>query len=194
MDMLLKLFTILLFVGWRLYWIITEKKADREKPKTQQTLSFFDKRKITKHGLLVVIILIVFQLLFGVSIFPMPNNFAVEVVGFLIVILGVGIAVTARTQLGTNWSNAWEYQIKQKHELITTGIYGYIRHPIYTGVALEVIGAELVAQSYLFLIFFICFFVAYKQAKQEEVLLEQHFGKAYANYKNKTKMLIPFLW
>ncbi len=190
----LKIFTVLLFIGWRAYWIITEKRADREKPKTQANPPLFTKRKIMMYGLWFAILVIFSQLLLDVSILPMQSNFLIELVGFLIVILGVGIAVIARAQLGTNWANAWEYQIKQRHKLITTGIYAYIRHPIYTGVALEIIGAELVAQSYLFLFFFLAFLAAYKQGKLEEVILEKHFGKAYAEYKKKTKMLIPFIW
>jgi len=194
METTLKLLTLLLFFGWRMYWFVTAKKADKEKPKTQTKPSFFHLKRLSRHSLWFVGLLLFFQLFMNVALLPMATNLFLQVVGFILVVIGLLVAVVSRRQLDTNWANAWEYQIKHKQELVTSGIYAYIRNPIYTGVVLAVIGAELVAQSYLFLIVCLFFWGAYKQAKLEEVILEKHFGKQYLAYKRKTKMFFPFIW
>ena len=189
----LKIITLLLFIGWRVYWLVTERKADREKPKKEKAMSFFEKKRLMRHALWIVGIILCLQLLFGVTLLPMPVSVLVERLGFILVVFGLGLAILARHQLDTNWANAWEYQVKHKQELITTGVYTYIRNPIYTGIIVAIVGAELVAQSYLFLFFFAFFWGAYRQAKKEERILAAHFGKEYLAYKKRTKMLIPFI-
>ncbi|MBI5452967.1 isoprenylcysteine carboxylmethyltransferase family protein [Candidatus Gottesmanbacteria bacterium] len=107
----------------------------------------------------------------------------------------MAISVSARRVLGTNWAHAAEYQIKKDHELVTSGIYKYIRNPIYTGLVIAITGAELVAKSYLFIFFALFgFWVAYIQAKREEKILQEHFGKEYSDYMKKSKTLIPFIF
>lgn len=69
-----------------------------------------------------------------------------------------------------------------------------LQYPIYLGLILAIIGGELVAQSYLFLLGFLLFFTSYLQGKREEKILYAHFGKEYMEYKQKTKMLIPFIF
>ena len=82
----------------------------------------------------------------------------------------------------------------KNHTLITTGAYRYIRHPIYFGTNILLIGAELVAGSYIFIFYCLLFLYDYYSARQEEQLLVQHFGKAYEDYQKKTRMLIPFIF
>lgn len=192
-DTLLRLATLLLFFLWVLYWVITENEANLAKPKTiQQTgarTSFF-----RRWLLRIVEGIVVFQL-FGLHIISFSEDLLVpQVVGFCFVVVGVSLAVSARKTLGTNWAHAFEYQVKKQQELVTSGVYAYIRHPIYTGLCLALIGGELVAQSYLFLAFVFLFAAGYKQARQEEKLLIAHFGSTYKNYMKRTKMFLPFLW
>jgi protein-S-isoprenylcysteine O-methyltransferase Ste14 len=194
MEAFLKIATLLLFLSWRIYWLITEKKADTEKPKTQKRPGFFSSLDLTRHGLWIVGVFIFAQYIFGWTILPMNADTRISFLGFMLVVTGLGTCIIARKNLDTNWANAWEYQIKKKHELVTHGIYAYIRHPIYTGIVTACIGAELVVQSYLFVVFFLFFFVSYSQAKKEEKILEDHFGKEYRDYKKRSKMLIPYLF
>ncbi|MBI4096811.1 MAG: isoprenylcysteine carboxylmethyltransferase family protein [Candidatus Levybacteria bacterium] len=119
---------------------------------------------------------------------------SIQVIGFCISLIGILIAVAGRKELGANWTHAREYQVKRRHELVETGIYRYIRHPIYTGFAVYLIGAELVAKSWLVIpIVLIAFSGAYIQGKREEKLLLAHFGKQYKQYMRRSKMLIPFV-
>ena len=194
MEVRLKIITMLLFAAWRYYWIITERRADREKPKTKAKPPFFAKIRMTWHGVWAIAFLLFFQLIFGIAILPLPTSLTIQLVGFALVIIGLGACVVARRELSSNWANAWEFQIKHNQELVTTGIYAFVRHPIYVGLVTAMIGAELVAESYLFLPFLFIFCLAYLQAKKEEKLLEGHFGKEYADYKKRTKMFIPFVF
>ncbi len=149
MDTYLKLATLTLHAVRFGYWVITKIKADKEKPKTQK-LSF---GKLLKRAIpLGVGVLIAVQLL-GVTLLPFQNNLFIQTIGFVVVVIGIGIAMIARYTLGTNWAHAAEFQIRQNHTLITQGIYQYIRHPIYIGMFLSTVGAELVAGSFLFIPF-----------------------------------------
>lgn len=194
-EVLLRLTAVLIFVLWIVYWLAAEKDADREKPKGQTQGRY---RNLRKVGLRLINGIILLQLL-GLPLLPIDAPwtvlFTLQISGFLLILLGVSLSVTARKTLGTNWAHAFDYQIKRRQELITSGVYRYIRHPIYTGLILSMIGAELLSQSYL--VFVILVFqplVSYWQAKSEERLLSSHFGKTYRNYMKRTKMFIPFVW
>lgn len=110
------------------------------------------------------------------------------------VIIGIGISVVARRILAANWVDASEYQIKKNQELVINGIYAYIRHPIYTGLMLALIGVELVVHSYVVFGFAVVLFIVfYMQGKREERLLEKHFGEQYRVYMNRSSMFIPHI-
>ncbi|MDE2025723.1 MAG: isoprenylcysteine carboxylmethyltransferase family protein [Patescibacteria group bacterium] len=127
--------------------------------------------------------------LFVVSPIASPT---VQFLGVVLTVIGLCIAVIARKILAGNWSGSIEH--KKWHELITSGIYGYVRHPIYTGVLLMSLGSVLYLQTpVLFILFFVLvFFVVYKLKKEEELMVK-HFPKEYLAYKKRVKMLIPFV-
>lgn len=192
-DIIFKILVITAFFLWQLYWWITEMKADREKPKTKTTRSFSVTIRKTLTYLFGFFLLAQF---FGLTFFPIRGEaFFVELMGLFLVLSGVAISVIARIYLGTNWAHAAEYQIKERHALVTEGIYAYIRHPIYSGLILAYVGAELVAKSYLFIpLFFLMIFMFYQQGKSEEKILTAHFGKDYKDYMKRTKMFLPFVF
>ena len=77
---------------------------------------------------------------------------------------------------------------------MASGIYRYIRHPIYLGLTLSWIGAEMVVGSYLCVSLFALFLVFYIQGKREENnFLRSSFADEYHAYMKHTKMLIPFV-
>lgn len=187
----LRLITLIIFIAWNLYWFIQGHKAYKEKPLTKEKSKLFNiLGRISIRSLFLVVLL---QLL-GISILQISQNIVVyQVIGLLIVLIGVGISVSARIVLASNWSNGYEYQIKKGQELIMDGIYSYIRHPIYSGMALMFIGAEMVCGSWLWVSFLCLFIGAYAQGKREEKILLAHFGREYKEYMKHTKMLIPFV-
>lgn len=183
--------SLLTYFSWELYWIISGKKADKENPKTVKPSLRSRLERCLSIGLGGLILL---QLL-GLPLLPFTYNVFFQLVGFIILILGICTCVIARKELGTNWADSAEYQIKAKHVLITSGVYRYIRHPIYTGLFLAYTGGEIVAQSYLFLIAIVFFFLRGSLwAKREEKILGKHFGDAYILYMKRTKMFIPYIW
>lgn len=194
MELFLRVAALGLFVIWRIYWRITEKSADLEKPKSKEQAAFFSSKRLVGNFFQLLVGLGIILPLLGVKILPMDHNSTVPLFGFVLVLLGIGICIIARKELGTNWANAAEYQVKQKQTLTTTGIYSYVRNPIYFGLLLAAIGAGLVGESYIFLIFMACSVFVYIQSKREEKILEEHFGKEYRDYKKRSKMLIPFVF
>jgi protein-S-isoprenylcysteine O-methyltransferase Ste14 len=192
-DALLRIITLGLGLYWWFYWRITKISADREKPK--KIGEILDKSQSMRRRLLSIGNFILFMQLLGLLLFPLPwQNIIPQGIGFLLVTSGVGIAISARKTLGANWAHAYEYQIKKNQELVTTGIYAYIRHPIYTGLCLAFIGGELVAQSSLAVVGVFLFIVWYRQARREEELLVVYFGNSYKAYMKHTKMFIPYIW
>ena len=92
-----------------------------------------------------------------------------------------------------NWSS--EVVLKRNQELITTGVYGYVRHPIYTGVLLMALGSGLSAGTILaFLPFLALLFFFWFKSKGEEELLTEHFPREYPAYKRRVKALIPYVF
>jgi len=84
--------------------------------------------------------------------------------------------------------------IEDTTELVTSGAYGYIRHPLYCSLILGGVGAFLKKPSYpgfLFLIILMIFL--YTTARVEEIDNLKRFGSAYRSYMERTRMFIPFL-
>lgn len=194
-DLTLRILTALVFIGWWWYWRITEQQAYREKPKKADKEGFFTRMAFVRT-LSGAAQLFVLSQLFGLSFLPIEtaSTSLLQLVGFCLVLVGLGIAIAARGVLGSNWSHAAEFQIKKKQELVTTGVYSFIRHPIYAGLLLAFIGGELVAQSYFVFMGVLIAVGAHHQVKQEETILLEHFGKEYKSYMKRTKRFIPLLW
>ncbi len=111
----------------------------------------------------------------------------------ILLIVGLVIAILARRTLAGNWSG--QVALKRDHELITTGLYQYVRHPIYTGMLMMILGTAL-SQGTLGAVigFLIILLGIFFKLRDEEALMTEHFAEAYASYKQRTKMLIPFVW
>jgi protein-S-isoprenylcysteine O-methyltransferase Ste14 len=116
----------------------------------------------------------------------------VGVVGAIIVALGLATALWARRSLGGNWSGL--VALKENHELVERGPYRYVRHPIYSGILLMVLGTAIVSgRASWFLAFFAVFIGVSVKARAEERLLTKHFPEAYPSYRRRVKALIPFI-
>ena len=114
--------------------------------------------------------------------------------GFALVVVGISLSVMARNELGANWAHSAEFQIKEKHELVTTGVYKWIRHPIYTGLSLAYIGGALVAGSMLAGLYAVLLLSSsYVMGLREETILLDYFGDEYEEYVEHSWMLVPFL-
>ena len=106
--------------------------------------------------------------------------------------LGLALAVWARIYLGSNWGTPMS--LREGHELVTSGPYRFIRHPIYTGILLAMLAsAGLAGPIWLAAFIFFGGFFVYS-AKTEERLMAEQFPTEYPEYKRRSKRLIPFVW
>lgn len=114
----------------------------------------------------------------------------VAAAGALLCIVGLAFATWARVALGRNWG--MPMTLHEDPELVTSGPYRYVRHPIYTGLTAMLIGTSLV---YPLAALPCALMVAYSvfSALREERDMERRFPKAYPEYKKRSKMLVPFL-
>jgi protein-S-isoprenylcysteine O-methyltransferase Ste14 len=103
---------------------------------------------------------------------------------------GVAFAIWARWHLGANWSAI--VSIREQHELIRTGPYRRVRHPIYTGMLLAMAGTALVLGELRGLLAFaITLFAFYWKARKEEAWLTREFGESFEAHTKQTGMFLP---
>jgi protein-S-isoprenylcysteine O-methyltransferase Ste14 len=122
---------------------------------------------------------------------PWPR--AVAITGLLVTLPGVALTIWSKVCLGNFFSTT--LGIKRDHQLLTTGPYRFVRHPMYSGLLLVILGGALVYNSgaavVLLLVPFAGFF--YWQSAIEEKLFAAHFGEAHARYRAATGRLLPRL-
>jgi len=113
-------------------------------------------------------------------------------VGALVAAGGFLFTIWARIQLGRNWSGT--VTIKEGHELVTSGPYALVRHPIYTGLLLAFLGSALALGEWRGVLGLALATAAFWfKLRLEEAWMRQQFGDAYAQYARHVAALVPFL-
>jgi len=113
--------------------------------------------------------------------------------GAAITVAGLLFAVWAREHLGRNWSRS--VTIKQDHELITSGPYAVVRHPIYTGSLAGFVGMAIaIAQLRGVIAVALIFLVFWAKLRLEEEWMRSQFGETYAAYSHQTAALVPYIF
>lgn len=118
-----------------------------------------------------------------------PANFWI---GTLLVLAGLGLAICARLALRGNWSITVE--VKQQHELIRSGPYRWVRHPIYTGLLIAFVGTALTVGQWRGILGVVIVYLTLrmKSAMEERYMLET-FGDSYRQYQHEVPALVPCL-
>jgi protein-S-isoprenylcysteine O-methyltransferase Ste14 len=120
----------------------------------------------------------------------MEEGPALAVVALVLVFAGILFSFWARAHLGRNWSG--EVMVKIGHTLITSGPYRWVRHPIYSGMTLALIGTALASGTLSgFLGLALILFAFLVRVRQEEALMRQTFPADYPAYSQRTARLIP---
>jgi len=119
----------------------------------------------------------------------MSGSRFVGAMGVVLCVLGVALALWARVHLGRNWG--MPMSTKENPELVTTGPYAFVRHPIYTGILIAMLGSALGETVFwaLPLVAFGAYFVY--SARREEELMTEQFPEQYPAYVQRTNMLLP---
>jgi protein-S-isoprenylcysteine O-methyltransferase Ste14 len=113
-------------------------------------------------------------------------------VGLTLFATGLLFAVWARIHIGRNWGTPMTQ--KQDPELVTSGPYRLVRHPIYSGILLAVVGTSVALGWRILVIFGLSAIYFIYAATVEEKFLTEQFPDAYPAYKRSSKMLIPFVF
>src|SRR6478672_3238711 len=122
------------------------------------------------------------------------DNLLLSIIGLFIIITGIIFRIWAIHTLGKQFTPT--VQVKEDHQLITSGPYSVVRHPSYLGAMWAMVGISVFLNSIIgTIISFVCMFYAYYiRITTEEQALSELFGKEYSEYQKKVKKLIPFIW
>ena len=187
----MSLFTTLIIGGWVAFWLYWVASAFGSKKNTVPRIKQFFAIRLVMIALIVILFRIFNIRNYSLTSGAITSNHVVIIVGFIIFLIGLMLAIWARVNLGKNWGMPMTQKVKA--ELITTGPYRYIRHPIYTGILLAMLGTALASSSFWFLIFAIATLYFIYCALAEERIMLKLFPKTYPAYKRRTKLLIPWV-
>jgi len=156
--------------------VVKEKKSIVE---TGSMLAFF-----------IVNVLLVY-LKIGALVLSENADIVLAVLGTIFIVAGTIVNVAGRLALKENWAN--QIRIYAYHTLVESGVYKYIRHPLYASTIMMMYGFSfLFANPIVFMLNTIIFipFMVYR-AKQEDSMLAITFPEAFTEYKSKTGLFIP---
>ncbi len=115
---------------------------------------------------------------------------SIAIAGIVLTFAGVGLSIWARLILGENWSG--RVTRKVGHELVRSGPYAFVRHPIYSGLLIASIGTAVVVGEWRGVIAIPLILLSeIVKARREEQFMLAEFGESYAQYRNETGFLIP---
>jgi protein-S-isoprenylcysteine O-methyltransferase Ste14 len=185
-----EVFRVLIEFPWivfLVYWIVgaIKTRATREK------------ESFASRSAVLLIEVVGFVLIFsgstGVGFLGtrfIPRTLVSAILGVVLTWSGVGLAIWARYHLTENWSA--RVTIKEDHQLIRTGPYTHLRHPIYSGLVLATIGSALVIDEWRCVLGICLVLAGYCfKARKEEAMLSQQFGDAFREHQKHTGFLIP---
>ena len=122
------------------------------------------------------------------------NDPIVAYIGIILIVVGGLITIGSRIQLGIFAMPV--LTIKKDHQLITRGLYSKLRHPMYTGGMLMMVGTFLGFRGLITTISFMVFYMVLiiKRMDREEQMLISAFGEKYSDYMKRIKRIIPFIY
>jgi protein-S-isoprenylcysteine O-methyltransferase Ste14 len=170
-------------IAWAIFWIGWLAVGFTAKSSTGR------RNFLGGRGLAAVAVVILLRGLRGSGL--EVHSLVLGIIGTGLFVAGIALAIWARVILGRNWGMPMTQRAEP--ELVTAGPYGLIRHPIYTGILLGLVGTALVTSLIGLGIALILGIYFVHAARVEEGNLTETFPTAYPPYKARTKMLIPFL-
>jgi len=173
-----------IFVVWAIFWIYWLISALGAKESSARS------RRIRPVSLIIIVVGgVAIRQLRGSSL--AVHSSVLAAVGAVVFLSGLGLAVWARVHLGRNWGMPMTERAEP--ELVTSGPYRFVRHPIYSGILLGMLGTAMATDLYFLVAFGIALAYFSYSATVEERLLSASFPDAYPRYRAHTKMLIPYV-
>jgi protein-S-isoprenylcysteine O-methyltransferase Ste14 len=179
---------------WLVLWIVWWLAAFISKPSVKRQNSG---SRLLQSGLFLLGLALLFNIgrfitrgWLAARIVPHTDGFILA--GAALTLAGVLFTFWARTILGRNWSG--RVTIKQDHELILRGPYALVRHPIYTGLLVGLLGTAIVygyARGFVGVL--ITGIGLWLKLQTEEQFMVQQFGDQYAHYRQRVRALVPFV-
>jgi protein-S-isoprenylcysteine O-methyltransferase Ste14 len=179
-----------LWMAWLAYWFVAARATKHEVRRESAASRAMYIVPMTAGG-----VLLAFHHLPADWLYQrfLPTSAIVYWAGIALLVAGLALSVWARRHLGSNWSAA--VTLKRDHELIRTGPYRFVRHPIYSGLLLAIVGTALTVDEWRALIAVVLIaggLVA--KMRTEDRFLADLFQDEYARYRAKVPALIPRLW
>lgn len=176
---------VLMWEAIAVLWIVTAViERSRPEPPAQRS---------SRNASYLLLLVPAALLLFDPGIWSAPLNdmlFQSKILGLILVVAGAAFTGLARLTLGANWSAS--ARIRAEHTLSTKGPYRIVRHPIYSGLLLMFLGTAVIlglTRGYIAVaVAFLGYFI---KSRTEDHLLAERFGPAFADYRRRTKALIP---
>jgi protein-S-isoprenylcysteine O-methyltransferase Ste14 len=180
-------------VSWIIFWIYwTFRAIRRHRPKRKVARTFTILNNVLLYlGFLLVLLGRSVPGSFGLLF--VPQAIPIDITRTVFAIVGISFAIWSRRLLKNNWSR--DVAIMEDQQFIHSGPYAIVRHPIYTGILLALLGTTLVSSTLGSLLGFAFAIISlWQKARMEEQFLITEFGQQYANYQHEVRFLIPFIY
>jgi protein-S-isoprenylcysteine O-methyltransferase Ste14 len=177
---------LILTIGWAAFWIYWLVAAFSMKRGRQAWSRQFRIR------IPLVILVILFSRVGAFRSDRLATDPLREGIGLVLFAMGLAFAIWARLHIGRNWGTPMSQ--KKDPELVTSGPYHLVRHPIYSGILVAGIGtAVALSWAWLIVVALVGIYFVYG-ATVEERYLTKEFPETYPAYRRSTKMLVPFIF
>lgn len=185
-------------IGINVYYGRQARKAGRTRTKADDTAvqqegrAVYWLRRIAGRLMIVAVILYLIYPPFMASLAaPLPD--AVRWLGFGVGIVSLPLLIWVQRALGRQWSR--NLQLQDEHQLVTSGPYALVRHPMYSVISLSFLTVALIAANWLVIVFAIGSFAAiFARIRSEEEMMLAAFPDEYPAYKRRTGRLLPRLF
>jgi protein-S-isoprenylcysteine O-methyltransferase Ste14 len=179
---------LLLWIAFSVYWSIAARNRAQDKSSESKASTVF--HQIVLNAAL----LLLFIPVPGLTGWFLPERLHYLVpIGAIIQAAFILLAIWARRHLGRNWSGS--VRIGEGHELVRTGPYRLVRHPIYTAMLGMFLGTAISSSQYHALLGLVILVFAYlRKTRMEENILRQTFGAEYDAYQRDTWALAPLVF
>ena len=178
-----------IWCGWVIYWFVAAQDA---KPNRRRESRLSRIAHIVPLFIAILLLAAPDRLVGWFQARILPHSIAAYWVGIGLLIAGLVFSVWARRRLGRNWSGT--VTLKEDHELIRTGPYRWVRHPIYTGLLLAFAGTAVSLGEWRGVAAIILAALALlMKIRLEENWMIENFGEAYRRYRAEVRALVPFI-